>query len=289
MPFVRSNSVDLCYETFGDPADPTMLLVMGLGEQLITWPDGFCAALAARGFHVVRFDNRDIGLSTWLDHLGDVDLPALFAGDPSSARYGLSDLAADTIGLIEALGARPAHLVGVSMGGMIAQLVAAERPDLVASLASISSTTGDRSVGQPTLDDVSVLMPRPDADHEAAIAADVSLYRLIGSPGFATSEEERVASAAAKVRRAYHPAGTARQFAAIVTAADRTPRLRTLSVPTVVIHGEADRMVDVSGGRATAAAVPDAELVLIAGMGHDLPEGVWDRIVDAVATNAARA
>ncbi|WP_432954389.1 alpha/beta fold hydrolase [Micromonospora haikouensis] len=289
MPFVRSNSVDLCYETFGDPADPTMLLIMGLGEQMTTWPDGFCAALAARGFHVIRFDNRDIGLSTWLDHLGDVDVPALFAGDLSSARYGLPDMAADTAGLIEALGVRRAHLVGVSMGGMIAQLVAAERPDLVASLASISSTTGDRSVGQATLDDVSLLMPRPDADSAAAIAADVSLYRLIGSPGLEISEDDRISSAAAKVRRAYHPAGTARQFAATVTAADRTPSLRMLKVPTVVIHGEADRLVDVSGGRATAAAVPGAELVLIPGMGHDLPEGVWGRIVDAIATNAARA
>jgi pimeloyl-ACP methyl ester carboxylesterase len=287
--FVRSNAVDLCYETFGDPADPAVLLIMGLGEQMIAWPDGFCAALAARGFHVVRFDNRDIGLSTWLDHLGDVNVPALFAGDLSSVRYGLSDMAADTAGLIEALGVRRAHLVGVSMGGMIAQLVAVERPDLVASLASIMSTTGDRSVGQTTLDDVSVLMPRPDADREAAIAADVSLYRLIGSPGLEISEDDRVSSAAAKVHRAYHPAGTARQFAAIVTAADRTPSLRTLKVPTVVIHGEADRLVDVSGGRATAAAVPGAELVLIPGMGHDLPEGAWGRIVDAIATNAAKA
>ncbi|MCA2211617.1 alpha/beta fold hydrolase [Jidongwangia harbinensis] len=289
MPFVRSNAVDLCYQTFGDPADPAMLLIMGLGEQLVAWPDGFCVDLAARGFHVVRFDNRDIGLSTWLDELGDVDVPALFAGDRSSVRYGLSDMAADTAGLIEALGLRRAHLAGVSMGGMIAQLVAVERPDLVASLASIMSTTGDRTVGQATLDDVSVLMPRPDADREAAIAADVSLYRLIGSPGVEISEEDRVGVAAAKVDRAYHPAGTARQFAAIVTAADRTPRLRTLQVPTVVIHGEADRLVDVSGGRATAGAVPGAELVLIPGMGHDLPAGAWGRIIDAIATNAARA
>lgn len=289
LPFVRSNAIDLCYETFGDPADPTVLLIMGLGEQMIAWPDGFCTALAARGFHVVRFDNRDIGLSTWLDHLGDVNVPALFAGDLSSVPYGLSDMAADAAGLLEALGVRRAHLVGVSMGGMIAQLVAVERPDLVASLASVMSTTGDRSVGQTTLDDVSFLMPRPDADREAAIAADVALYRLIGSSDFEISEDDRVRDAAAKVDRAHHPAGTVRQFAAIVTAADRTPSLRTLRVPAVVIHGEADRLVDVSGGRATAAAVPGAELVLIPGMGHDLPEGAWGRIVNAIATNTAKA
>ncbi|GIJ50353.1 alpha/beta hydrolase [Virgisporangium aliadipatigenens] len=266
-----------------------MLLIMGLGEQMIAWPDGFCAGLAARGFHVIRFDNRDIGLSTWLDDLGQVDVPALFAGDLSSVRYGLSDMAADTAGLLGALGVRRAHLAGVSMGGMIAQLVAVERPDLVASLASIMSTTGDRSVGQSTLDDVSLLMPRPDADRDAAIAADASLYRLIGSPGFEISDEYLVSFATAKVDRAYHPAGTARQFAAIVAAADRTPSLRTLKVPTVVIHGEADRLVDVSGGRATATAVPGAELILIPGMGHDLPEGAWGRIIDAITTNAATA
>ncbi|WP_035855919.1 alpha/beta fold hydrolase [Cryptosporangium arvum] len=289
MPVVRSNAVDLCYETFGDPADPAALLVMGLGEQMIAWPDGFCALLAARGFHVIRFDNRDVGRSTWLDDLGDVDVRGLFAGDLSSVRYGLRDLAADTAGLLEALGVDRAHLVGVSMGGMVAQLVAIERPDLVASLASIMSTTGDRSVGQATLDDVSVLMPRPDADRAAAIAADVALYRLIGSPGFETSEEVLVSRATAKVDRAYHPAGTARQFAAIVTAADRTPGLRALTTPTVVVHGEDDRLVDVSGGRATAAAVPGSSLVLVPGLGHDLPEGAWDRIVDAIAANAARA
>jgi pimeloyl-ACP methyl ester carboxylesterase len=289
LPFLRSNAVELCYETFGDPADPTMLLVMGLGEQMIAWPDGFCTALAARGFHVIRFDNRDVGRSTWLDHLGDVDLPALFAGDLSSVRYGLPDMAADTAGLLEALGVHRAHLVGVSMGAMIAQLLAADRPDLVASLASIMSTTGDRSVGQTTLDDVSVLMPRPDADRDAAIAADVALYRLIGSPGFETSEHDRLRDATAKVDRAYHPAGTLRQFAAIITAADRTPSLRNLKVPTVVIHGEADRMVDVSGARATADAIPGAELVLIPGMGHDLPEGAWDRIIDAITTNTTKA
>lgn len=289
MPFVRSSAVDLCYETFGDPADPVMLLIMGLGEQMIAWPAGFCAELTARGFHVIRFDNRDIGLSTWLDDVGDVDMPGLFAGDLSSVRYGLSDMAADTVGLLDALGVRRAHLVGVSMGGMIAQLVAMERPGLVASLASIMSTTGDRSVGQATLDDVSVLMPRSDAGRDAAIAADVALYRLIGSPGFEVSEQDRVSGAAAKVDRAYHPAGAARQFAAIVTAVDRTPGLRTLEVPTVVIHGEADRLVDVSGGRATAEAVPGAELLLVPGMGHDLPEGAWGRIIDAIATNAAKA
>jgi pimeloyl-ACP methyl ester carboxylesterase len=266
-----------------------LLLIMGLGEQMIAWPDGFCTALADRGFHVIRFDNRDVGQSTWLDELGAPDLPALFGGDLSSVRYRLSDMVADTAGLLEVLGIRRAHVVGVSMGGMIGQQLAIDRPDTVASLASISSTTGDPAVGQNTAGDPAALMPSPGADREAAIAAEVALYRLIGSPGFETSDEELTGRAAAKFDRGYHPVGTVRQFAAIATAPDRTAGLRTLRVPTVVVHGDADPLVDVSGGRATAAAVPGAELVVVPGMGHDLPEGAWQRLADAIATNAARA
>jgi pimeloyl-ACP methyl ester carboxylesterase len=289
VPVVSSNGLELCYETIGDPADPTLLLVMGLGEQLITWPDDFCAALAARGFHVIRFDNRDVGRSTWFDELGQPDLRALFGGDPSGAHYLLSDMAADTAGLLDALGVRRAHVVGASMGGMIAQQLAIDSPHLVASLTSIMSTTGDPGVGQVKLDDPAALMAAPAADREAAIAASVAMHRLIGSPGFPTSDEELAARAAAKFDRAYHPAGTQRQFAAIVASPDRTGALRSLKVPTVVIHGDADRLVDPSGGRATAEAVPGAELLMIPGMGHDLPDGVWDRVIEAITANAARS
>ncbi|BCJ50121.1 alpha/beta hydrolase [Actinoplanes sp. NBRC 14428] len=289
MNVLASNGIDLCYETFGNADDPALLLVMGLGEQLIAWPDGFCAALAARGFHVIRFDNRDVGRSTWLDDLGVPDLAALFGGDLSSVRYQLADMVADTAGLIEGLRLGRAHVVGVSMGGMIAQQLAVDRPELVASLASIMSTTGDRTVGQASLENPGALVPPPGADRDTAIAADVALYRLIGSPGFEASDEELARNAAAKVDRGYHPAGTVRQLAAIAAAPDRTAGLRALTVPTVVIHGEADRLIDPSGGRATADAVPGAELVLIPGMGHDLPEGVWAPIIDAISANAARA
>jgi pimeloyl-ACP methyl ester carboxylesterase len=288
MPTVRANGLDLYYETCGDPDDPALLLIMGLGEQLTQWPDKFCDALAARGFHVIRFDNRDVGLSTWLDELGEPDMPALFGGDTSSVHYRLSDMAADTRGLIEALGVQRAHLVGASMGGMIAQQLTIDSPDVVASLASIMSTTGDPAVGQTILDDVSALLPAPGTDRAASIAADVALYRMIGSPGFETSDEERISQATAKFERAHHPAGVLRQFAAIVASPDRTDALRDVHQPTVVIHGEADRLVAVSGGQATADAVPGAKLLVIPGMGHDLPAGVWDLIVDAIATNAAR-
>ena len=286
MPSVRTNGIDLWYETTGDPAGPPLLLVMGLGEQLIAWPDGFCDALAARGFHVIRFDNRDIGRSTWLDDLGDPDVLALFGGDLSTARYRLADMAADTAGLIEALGLGRAHLVGVSMGGMIAQQLAVDRPDLVAGLTSIMSTTGDPAVGQSTLGNPAELMPVPGATREAAIAADVALFRTIGSPGFELDEAELARRAAAKFDRGHHPAGVARQFAAIVASPDRTAGLRALEVPTVVIHGDADRMIDVTGGRATADAIPGAELMVIPGMGHDLPEATWNRIADAIAARS---
>jgi pimeloyl-ACP methyl ester carboxylesterase len=266
-----------------------MLLIIGVGTQLLAWPDGFCALLAGYGFHVIRFDNRDVGLSTWLDELGDVDLPGLLQGDFSTVRYRLSDLVADVAGLLAALGLPHAHLVGVSMGGGIAQQLAIDRPELVDSLASIMSSTSDRSVGQTTLDNPAALVPVPGADRETAIAADAELHRLIGSPGIAPGDEELTRRATAAYDRAYHPAGTFRQIAANAIAPDRTDALRTLKVPTVVIHGDSDPLVDVSGGRATAAAIPGAELLVIPGMGHDLPEAEWSRIADAIAANAARA
>jgi pimeloyl-ACP methyl ester carboxylesterase len=289
VPFAQSNGIELCYETFGDPGDPPMLLIMGVGTQLLAWPDGFCALLAGYGFHVIRFDNRDVGLSTWLDELGDVDLPGLLQGDFSTVRYRLSDLVADVAGLLAALGLPHAHLVGVSMGGGIAQQLAIDRPELVDSLASIMSSTSDRSVGQTTLDNPAALVPVPGADRETAIAADAELHRLIGSPGIAPGDEELTRRATAAYDRAYHPAGTFRQIAANAIAPDRTDALRTLKVPTVIIHGDSDPLVDVSGGRATAAAIPGAELLVIPGMGHDLPEAEWSRIADAIAANAARA
>jgi pimeloyl-ACP methyl ester carboxylesterase len=286
LPIVKSNGIEICYESFGDDDDPVMLLIMGLGEQLIAWHDGFCEILAGHGFRVIRFDNRDVGLSTWLDEYGDVDVGGLFTGDLSTVRYGLPDMVADTAGLLADLGVSRAHLVGASMGGHIAQQLAIDNPQLVASLASIMSSTGDRTVGESSIEDPFALLPVPDADREAAIAADVALYRLIGSPGFATSDEELTRRAAAKFDRAYHPAGTLRQLAADATAADRTEGLRTLRMPAVVIHGDSDPLVGPSGGRATAEAIPGARLLMIPGMGHDLPEAAWHLIADAIAANA---
>ena len=289
MPVVRANGLELAYETAGDPADPVLLLIMGLGAQLIDWPAEFCDELAARGFHVIRYDNRDVGLSASLDELGKPDIRAILGGDPSTVPYRLADLATDAAGLLKALGVERAHVVGASMGGMVAQQLAVDHKDRVASLCSIMSTTGDPTVGRPTPEAAAVLLQPPATAREEVIAAAVASSRVVGSPGFPVSDEERLRRVTAKYDRSYRPAGRARQYAAILASPDRTAALHAVTVPTLVIHGEDDPLVGVSGGRATAAAVPGADLLVIPGMGHDLPSEVWPRMIDAIVANARRA
>jgi pimeloyl-ACP methyl ester carboxylesterase len=285
----RVGEVELAYETFGDPGDPPVLLVMGLATQMIGWPDEFCAGLADRGLFVVRFDNRDIGLSTHLDDRGAPDILAILGGDRSTVAYPLSDLADDTAGLLEALHLDSAHVVGASMGGMVAQLVAIRHPGRVRSLTSIMSTTGDPAVGMPAEAAMGVLLAPPATDRESAIQRAVDTYRVIGSPGFEFDEQALRDRAALSYDRRYDPAGVARQLAAILTTPDRTADLGAVDVPTLVIHGEHDSLVDVSGGRATAAAIPGAELLVIDGMGHDLPRAVWPELTDRIAALVERA
>ena len=281
--------LEICYETFGSADDPALLLVMGLGTQMIAWPVGFCRQLAERGFHVIRYDNRDTGRSTHLRQYSAPTTKQLLLRDKSAARYSLADMAADGIGLLDHLGIERAHVAGASMGGMIAQTMAARHPDRVLSLASIMSNTGHRWKGMPGLRVYPVFLRRPAANREGAVESSVSVFRLIGSPGFPFDEEETRKAAALSYERGYDPAGTGRQLAAILAAGDRAAELRGISAPTVVIHGSKDRMVRPSGGRATAAAIPGARLVMIEGMGHDLPRGAWDRIVDTIVANAERA
>jgi pimeloyl-ACP methyl ester carboxylesterase len=288
MPRAKSNGVELEYDTFGDPADPALVLIMGLGAQLIDWPEDFAREIAGHGFHVIRFDNRDIGLSTYLDELGLPDLVALLSsGEP--APYTLTDLADDTAGLLDALDIDKAHIVGASMGGMIAQRLVLDHPDRVLSLTSIMSTTGDRTVGATSEAALGMLTRPPAADRAGAIEASIDAWRLIGSTGFEITDEHLRDRATVLYDRAYHPAGSARQLASIITTADRTEGLRGVTVPTMVIHGEIDQLIDMSGGRAVAAAVPDAELLVVPGMGHDLPTGAWPQIVDAIVRTAKRA
>jgi pimeloyl-ACP methyl ester carboxylesterase len=289
MPRAKSNGLELEYETFGDRSNnPALVLVMGLGAQMIAWDAGFCRALAGEGFHVIRFDNRDIGLSTYLDEVAAPDLRAVLAGDHTAVPYLLGDMADDIVGLLDTLGIAKAHVVGASMGGMIAQQFAIDHPDRLLSLCSIMSTTGDPTVGQSTPEALAALMSPPAACREQALAQGVAAYRVLGSPGFPVDNEELLAKVAMNYDRAYHPAGSQRQTAAILASPDRTEGLRGVTVPTLVIHGDADPLVNPSGGKATAAAVPGADLLLIPGMGHDLPSGAWPAIVEAIARNTRR-
>jgi len=282
------NGVELCYETFGDPSDPAALLVMGLATQMVGWPDEFCEELAGRGFHVIRFDNRDTGRSQKMDFPAPTVRQLLFR-DKKAARYTLEDMADDGFALLDHLGIERAHVVGVSMGGMIAQTMAARRPERVLSLASMLSNTGARWSGQPWPTLYPVLLRKAPRDRAGYVQHGIDLFHKIGSPGFPRDDAQLREIAERSYDRGLNPAGSLRQLAAIIASGDRTALLRTITVPTVVIHGTKDRLVPVSGGRATAKAIPGARLVLIEGMGHDLPRGAWTRMLDAIEENAARA
>lgn len=276
------NGITLCWQGIGDPEDPPLLLVAGLGQQLISWPMELCAALADRGLYVVRYDNRDVGRST-----------RIAVPPPTSARlmakrfvpgqYTLADMAADAAGLLDALGLAPAHIVGVSMGGMIGQTLAARHPGSVRSLVSIMSTTGARRVGRPAPSTLRLMLAAPPRERAEAIERAVVMFRHIGSRGFPFDEARIRALAGLAYDRGFNPAGTGRQLAAIVKSGDRTAELGRISAPTLVIHGDRDRMVNPSGARATVKAIPGARLETIAGMGHDLPAGAYGRIVQLIA------
>ncbi|WP_228389208.1 alpha/beta fold hydrolase [Cumulibacter manganitolerans] len=286
---IEANGLELAFDERGDAGAPPLLLVAGLGMQLTGWRDGFCDALASRGLRVIRYDNRDSGLSTHLDDAPAPDLSAVRGGDLSSVTYTLRDLAADAAGLLDALGIDQAHVVGMSMGGMIVQQLALDFPQRVASLTSIMSTTGDRAVGAATAEATAALMTPVPLDRAQAIDKLTADSRVIGSPGFAFDEEAVRARHAAAFDRAVYPVGTARQFAAIAVSPDRTPALRGLSVPALVIHGADDPLIAVSGGEATAAAIPGSRFVAYDGMGHDLPEELWEQIADEIAQLALGA
>jgi pimeloyl-ACP methyl ester carboxylesterase len=282
MARAQANGLELEYDTFGDPDGPPLVLVMGLGAQMITWEDGFCELLAARGFFVVRYDNRDVGLSTWLDELPAPDLAALAGGDLTSAPYRLSDLADDAVGLFDALGIGRAHVVGASMGGMIVQQLAIDHPDRLLSVTSIMSTTGDPAVGRAEPWALALLTRPPATTREQALADSVDGYRRLGSPGYPDDEAFLLAKATLHYDRARHPVGTLRHAAAVLASGDRTPGLRSVRLPALVVHGDADPLIDVSGGKATAEAIPDAELLVIPGMGHNLPRAVWPTLAEAI-------
>ena len=285
---VPANGIDIAYETFGDEEGRPLLLVMGLATQMLAWNEDFCRLLVDRGFFVIRFDNRDIGLSTHMVDAPAPDIMAMLGGDTSSASYTLHDMADDAAGLLDALGIPSAHVVGASMGGMISQTLAIRHRERVRTLTSIMSTTSPL-IGGATEEAAATLFAPPATNRDEAIARSLNTYRVIGSPGYPLDEEWLREVAGEAYDRAYDPAGVARQLLAIYAAGDRTEQLRQLTVPTLVIHGENDPLVQVAGGHATAEAVPGAELIVIPGMGHNLPRQLWPTIIDAVAALADRA
>lgn len=289
-----ANGIEIEWDARGDEAAPAMLLIMGLGGQLTRWSDELMDALAGRGFRAIRFDNRDVGLSTKFDGAGVPDLATiglqLATGRKPEVPYHLDDMATDAVGLLDALGIAQAHVVGASMGGMIAQLVAAGYPDRVLSLTSVMSTTGNPALPRATAAANAVLMARPGGtDLDSLVAHGVRSATVIGSPGYPTDDAILAARIRADLDRQNHPQGFARQMAAIWADGDRRARLKAITAPTLVVHGTDDPLVPVEGGRDTAASIPGAKLVEIPGMGHDLPQPLIARLVDLIAENAGRA
>jgi pimeloyl-ACP methyl ester carboxylesterase len=281
-------AVKLCYEGFGDPDDTPILLIMGLATQMIAWHEDFCAELADRGFYVVRFDNRDIGRSTHFD-FRPPSLRQMLRRRLDPEQYTLSDMAEDTAQLLRKLEIAPAHVVGASMGGMIGQMLAAEHPEVVRSLTSIMSTTGSRRHGQPALSVYPYLLRPPPRDRDGYIERSAEVFGLVGSTGFPRDEQYIRDRAGRSYDRGFDVRAGGRQLGAIVASGDRTRKLAAIKAATLVIHGTVDKMVRPSGGRATAKAIPGARLMMIEGMGHDLPRGVWPQIIDAVAEHARAA
>jgi pimeloyl-ACP methyl ester carboxylesterase len=273
MPVAPAGAVQIYYETLGDPEDPALLLIAGLGAQLINWPDEFCYSLVDRGFFVVRFDNRDSGLSTIM---------------PEGAEYGLTDLSADAVAVLDALSIDAAHIAGHSMGGMVAQVIAIEHPERVLSLTSISSTTGNPAYGRATDEAIEAIAGPVVDDIEVAIESDVAARRVWSSPSWFDEHETRAYFRRAH-ERSFNPGASMRQLMAVAAAPDREAALRELTVPTLVVHGTLDPLVAPDGGTRTAEVVPDAELMMLDGMAHDLPVQVWQQLISAITGLAARS
>jgi len=293
MPHVTANGIQIEYDAFGDRSSPALLLIAGNGAQLIVWDAGFCERLAKTGLYVIRFDNRDVGLSTKFDEAGMPDLMAAFQaamlGQKVESAYTLDDMADDAVGLLDAMGIGKAHICGASMGGMIAQIVAYRHPGRILTLTSMMSTTGNPALPFGRQDAIAALLAPAPAERGAYVEHYVNVWRRIWSPGFPFEEENVRKFMEKSYDRCYCPQGMARQNAAIIAGGDRRPKLASIKAPTLVIHGADDPLIPVAGGKDTAESIPGAKLLIVEGMGHDMPQGVWAQIVDAVAKHTAQA
>jgi pimeloyl-ACP methyl ester carboxylesterase len=295
MPLARANGIEIFYDDIGDPNAPALLLIMGLGTQMIGWPEAFCGRLADRGFRVIRFDNRDIGLSTKIENAPKINIQAAFlralAGLRVPAAYNLDDMAKDAIGLMDALGVARAHIVGASMGGMIAQIVAAKHGARTCSLVSIMSTSGDPKLPQakPAAAAMLTATRPPRSDREASIQFGMNVYRAIGSPGYPAPEPELRAKVERAFDRSYYPIGVSRQMLAILASGSRVDLLKTIRAPTLVLHGEDDPLIPVEGGKDTVRLTPGASLKTIRGWGHDIPTALIPTLVEAIAVHCQNA
>jgi pimeloyl-ACP methyl ester carboxylesterase len=288
MPYAHNGSLDIYYETFGDPSDPALLMINGLGSQCISYRSEWCEKFVARGFFAIRFDNRDVGLSTKFEEatpdMGAV-MEALREGNDPDVAYRLADMATDALAVLDDLGIDRAHVMGLSMGGMIVQQLAINHPERLLSMTSIMSTTGDPDVGQSTPEAFAILTGPPATDRASAIARHLEGIRTFGSPGHYDADRH-AQQAGEAFDRCFYPAGVARQMIGVMASGSRSEGLRTVTVPTLVMHGDADTLIDISGGRRTAECIPGARFEVMEGMGHDYPPAYWDHWIDLVADHA---
>ncbi|GAB6269482.1 MAG: alpha/beta hydrolase [Smithella sp.] len=293
MPNVTANGIQVEYDTFGDSSLPALLLIAGNGAQLLFWEVEFCELLVKKGYYVIRFDNRDAGLSTKFEEAGIPDFPAaikaLMAGKPVQSAYSLDDMSDDAVGLLDALGIEKAHICGASMGGMIAQIIAYRHPKHVLSLTSIMSTTGNPDLPQAKPETIAALLAPAPAERKAFVEHMMNIWRKIWSPGFPFEEKRARTFMEKSYDRSYYPQGMARQNIALLANGDRRLSLSTITVPTLVIHGADDPLIPCEAGKDTAYVIPGAKLLIIDGMGHDMPKGVWAQMVDAISENAVQS
>ena len=289
MPNVTANGIQIEYDTFGEDSSPALLLIIGAGGQIIYWELEFCESLAKRGLFVIRFDNRDAGLSTKFDEAGIPDMMAAMEGKPVAAVYSLDDMAADAVGLLDALGIQKAHICGSSMGGEIAQIISYRYPERVLSLASIMSSTGNPELPQMKPEVLAAVFKPVPAEREAYIEHNVNLWRMLWSPGFPFDEKRLRRVLAEGYDRSYYPPGMIRQSLAVLKNGYRKSLIASIKAPTLIIHGDEDPLMSVEGGKEMAQLIPGAKLLIINGMGHDMPKEAWPKIIDAIYNHTIQA